>query len=530
MVARLVARRASTSAAIWGLVFGVYVAASMKGYASAYPTVAARTAFARTFGANIGIEAIIGPGRHLETVAGFTAWRSLGILSIVGAVWGLLTGTRLLRGEEDAGRWELLLGGQTTRRRAAVQGLAGLGAGLGALWSTTAVITVGVASTAHPRISVQAALFFSVALVSSAAVFLALGALAGNVAATRRQAAGLAGGVLGVAYLIRMVADAGTGLHWLAWVSPLGWVEELHPLTGSHAGPFVPIALLVVVLCVASARIAGARDLGASVLPDRDRGEPHTRLLTGPTGLALRLARPVGIAWLVALGATGLVLGLVAQSATSSVSGSTAVSDALARLGGHGTGAGAYLGFAFLFVTAMVAVVACGQVSAARDDEAGGRLDNLLVRRVGRVAWLTGRVVVAVGLVVASAMVTALLAWAGALSQHADVGITSLLEAGVNTVPPALFVLGVGVLVLGVRPRAASIVTYGVIAWSFLVELVGTVVRADHWFLDTSLLFHMAPAPATSPDWTSSAVLTALGAVAAVAGGIAFWRRDLASA
>ena len=43
--------------------------------------------------------------------------------------FGLLTATRLMRREEDSGRWELLLAGQTTRRRAAVQAVAGLAAG-----------------------------------------------------------------------------------------------------------------------------------------------------------------------------------------------------------------------------------------------------------------------------------------------------------------------------------------------------------------------------------------------------------------
>ena len=41
------------------------------------------------------------------------------ILSVIGGVWALLTATRLLRGEEEEGRWELLLTGQTTRLRAA---------------------------------------------------------------------------------------------------------------------------------------------------------------------------------------------------------------------------------------------------------------------------------------------------------------------------------------------------------------------------------------------------------------------------
>jgi ABC-2 type transport system permease protein len=530
LIARLVGRRAARSGAGWGVVFGIYVASSLKGYTSAYPTAASRAIFARTFGSNAGIAALLGPAHHLDTAAGFTAWRCLGVLSVVGAVWGLLTSTRLLRGEEDAGRWELLLSGQTTRRRAGAQGLVGLGTGLAALWFVTALITVAVARTAHPRISVGSVLFFSVALVSGAAVFLAGGALAGNLAATRRQAAGLAGAVLGVAFLIRMVADSGSGLHWLAWASPLGWIEELHPLTGPNPWPLFLVVGLVALLCVATVHVAGTRDLGASVLPDRDRGRPHTTLLGDPTALALRLTRSVGIGWLGALAATGLVFGLVAQSAAASVSGSKVVSQALARLGGHGSGAQAYLGFSFVLVASLVAVVACGQVSAARDEESSGRLDDILVRPVGRLPWLAGRLTVAAGLLLSCSMVAALAAWLGAVSQHTRVGLVDLLQAGVNAVPPALFVLGVGALVLGTAPRAASFVVYALVSWSFLVELIGSVIRANHWLLDSSILIHMTPAPATAPDWTSAAVLTVLGLGAATLGGAAFSRRDLASA
>lgn len=530
VVARLVARRATRSAAGWGLVFGIYVAASLKGYASAYPTAASRTAFARSFGSNAGVAALLGPARNLHTAAGFTAWRCLGVLSVVGAVWGLLAGTRLLRGEEDAGRWELLLAGQTTRRRAALQGLVGLGAGLGVLWYLTAIITVAVGRTAHPRISVQGALFFSLALVSGAAIFLAVGALAGNLAATRRQGAGLAAGVLGFAFLVRMVADSGSGLHWLVWASPLGWVEELHPLTGSQPWPLLFVGVLVALLCGATVHLAGVRDLGASVLPDRDGGAPHTRLLGGPLRLALRLTRGVGIGWLIALTLTGLTFGLVAQSAAASVSGSKVVSQALARLGGRGSGAEAYLGFSFVMVASLVALVACAMVAATREEEASGRLDQILVRPVRRLSWFAGRLAVAGALIAACSLVAALSAWTGAVTQHTNVQPARLLEAGANTVPPALFVLGVGALVLGTRPRSASFVAYLLVGWSFLVELIGTVIRVSHWVLDTSVLIHMAPAPAANPDWTSAAVLTVLGLAGATVGAIGFTRRDLASA
>ena len=71
----------------------------------------------------------------------------MGVLTIVGAIWGLLTATRLTRGEEDAGRWELLLTGPTTRARAAAQAVAAMLVGLMALWAVAAVIIVAVGST-----------------------------------------------------------------------------------------------------------------------------------------------------------------------------------------------------------------------------------------------------------------------------------------------------------------------------------------------------------------------------------------------
>ena len=100
------------------------------------------------------------------------------------------------------------------------------------------------------------------------------------------------------------------------------------------------------------------------------------------------------------------------------------------------------------------------------------------------------------------------------------------MTAGLNVVPPGLFLLGLGALVLGAWPRLTSTVVYGYLAWSFLVEFAGGVVHTSHWLLDTSVFFHMVPAPATSPDWSSMAVITGLGIGGAVLGGILLCRRD----
>jgi ABC-2 type transport system permease protein len=528
VVARLTARKATRSALVWGGVFGLYVASSALGYAASYKTAVQRAQLVATFGTNVGINALFGPAHEIGTVAGFTAWRSLGVLSIVGGVWGVLAGTRLLRGEEDAGRWELLLVGHTTRAGATAKALAGLGAGLLTLWGLTAAITILVGRAHTVNIPVRPALFLAVALVSSAAIFLAVGALASQLAPTRRQAAGYAAGALGVSFALRMIADSGTGLDWLRWISALGWVEQLRPLTSPRPLMLLPISALVAVMVGLAIHLAGVRDLGASVIADRSSARAHAGLLSGPTGLAIRLTRGVLAAWGVSIALLGLMMGLIAKSVGSALSADAGDRVTFARMGFRGSGAKQYLAITFLIIALLVALVAAGQLATARSEEAEGRVDHLLVRPVSRYGWLAGRLAVATGCLLAAALVAGMSSWLGAASQHSDVGLATLLDAGLNVVPPAVFVLGVGALTFGVWPRAVTSVTYGFVAWSFLVEIIGGAVKTSHWVLDTSLFHQMAAAPAISPNWTTGATLITLGVAAAAAGAVTFRHRDLA--
>lgn len=528
VIARLTAGRLARSAAVWGAVFAAYIAVSAIGYAQTYKTAAQRAALAASLGSNTGINAIIGPARRIDTVGGFVEWRALGVLGIVGAVWGLLAGTRLLRGEEDAGRWELLLAGRTTRRLACGQALTGLAAGFGVLLAVPALATGIAGSSAKVRFTVGHSLLLVLASVASAAVFLAVGALAAQLAPTRRQAAAAAGGALGVAFAMRAVADSGVGLEWLRWLTPLGWPEQLHPLSGPRPLALLPIGGTVAALAAATVWLSGRRDLGASTVPDRSRARPATRLLGGSTGLTVRLVRPLAIGWLLAVGLAGLLFGVIAKSAGRALEDSGGFRNTFARLGARGSGAQAYLGVAFLIVALLVAITAAAGVAALRGEEAEGRLDHLLARPVARTTWLLGRVGAAVVLAGGCALLAACGAWLGAAAQDSRVGFGRLLEAGVNVLPGAVCVLGAGVLVFGVRPRASSAACYALIAWSFLLQLIGSIVGANHWLLDTSLFRHLSAAPAVSPDWTAAAIMTGLGVLAAAVGVWCFTRRDLA--
>jgi ABC-2 type transport system permease protein len=525
LIARHTAKRSLRSGVLWGCVFGIVVASSAISYSRVYRTAAERQRLAATFGANHASGALFGPAPRLQTVGGFTAFKVSMLLIIVGAIWGLLTSTRLLRGDEDAGRWELLLGGPVTRARAAGQVLAGLAAGAGAIWALTALLTVAAGRSAAVHFGVRESLYFALATVATAVMFLAVGAVTSQLAPNRGQAAGYATGFLGVSYGLRMVADAGTGLHALIWVSPLGWAEQLQPLTAPRPLALIPIAAFTAALAVLAVLLAGRRDVGAGMWPDRSSRAPRVRLLSGATGLTARLTFPATLGWAAGVAVAAVLIGTVAKAAGATIEGSER--QIFARLGAPGSGAAAFSGIAFLILAIVIAFQAAAVVSAARAEESEGRLDHVFAAPVSRSRWLAGRLLTGTVALILSGLAAGVFTWTGEAAQGRGISFPAALDAGLNVIPPALFALGIGALALGVWPRRAATVVYVVLGWSVLIQFAGGFAAQNHWVLDTSLFHQMASAPAVPPDWQVNGMLTGLGLAAMFLGTSAFAHRDL---
>ena len=288
----------------------------------------------------------------------------------------------------------------------------------------------------------------------------------------------------------------------MVWLSPLGWIEESRPLTDPHPMALLPVVVLVIAVTAVTLHLAGTRDLGAATLPDRDTSEPHLALLGSPPGLAVRLMRPVALGWLFAVAAFAVLIGTVAESATKDSPAPRRSSRPSDRLGGHGSLVADYLGLTFLILALMIALVAAGQITAIRAEEADGRLENL-ARPAGEPDIVVRRAAGALR----RARRCRRACWRGSGPGLAPPASTAGSASDrwwplVSTsFRPSLFLLGLGALVFGAWPRRTSTVVYGYLAWSFLIEFVGAVVHASHWLFDTSVFFHMVPAPAASPDW-----------------------------
>lgn len=500
--------------------FSAYAQAA--GYRSAYPTLQDRLEFARSFGANKALRLFYGVPHDLLSVGGYSAWRVGGTMSILAAVWGVLAAVRALRAEEDAGRAELVLAGVLGRGAALAAMLSAVAAGALLLW---AALLLGLYAGGLP---LGGSAYLALATVSVAPVFAAAGALICQLAPNGRLAIGAGAAAVVASLLLRVVADTANGLAGLRWATPLGWAEELRAFAGPHPWVLALPVLMSVLLLVPACLMAVRRDVGNSLLQADDSRPPRLTGLGSPLGQALRDARGGLAAWAVGVGFYAVIIGLLANS-FSSATISSGLQRELRKLSGASviTPSGA-LGFYFLFFVLAVSLFVCWQIAAIRREEADQRLETLFALPVSRRGWLAGRLLLAAVAAAALALAAGLLAWAGAASQGADVGLPGLLEAGANCLPTALLFLALGTLAFALVPRASAGIAYGLVVVSFLWQLFGSLLSAPRWLLDLTPFAHVGLVPAQAFRGGAAAVMLAIAAAAALAGLWAFGRRDLA--
>lgn len=501
--------------------FALFAYIQPVGYRSGYPTIAERVAFAHSFSNNKAVRLFYGEPHNLLSVSGYTAWRVGGTLAIFAAIFGLLGAVRALRSEEDTGRQELVLAGIVARRTAYLSSIAAIAAGTVLLWigESAGFILAGLPA--------GGSMYLALATVSIVPVCAGVGALASQLAPTRRMALELGGAILSIWFLLRVIADTASGVTWLRWLTPLGWAEQMRPFASLEPLVLILPAVSAALLLWLAARINVNRDIGTGVLPERDSAQPRLRLLSSPVAQALRFERSSLIVWTASVGAFAYILGVVAKS-SSSAGISKNLNHELGKLGtGSITTPTGYLGFTFIFFVLVVSLFACAQIGAARHEKAEQRLETLLSLPVARSRWLGGRLALAACGITAISLTAGLLAWAGAESGGANIQLSKMIEAGANCLPIALLFLGFAAIVYAILPRATAAIAYGLLIVAFLWNLVGSLLSVPKWLVELTPFTHLGLVPAQSFRVSDAAIMLGIGIASALAATWLFSRRDL---
>src|SRR5699024_9199110 len=141
-----------------------------------------------------------------------------------------------------------------------------------------------------------------------------------QLSANSRAAAGMAGLVLGLAFVLRALGDmVAVGGSALSWASPLGWAAQTAPYVYDRWAPLGLLVLLSAAGITVGYVLQSRRDFGASLIDPRPGPGAAGVLLSGSLGLAVRLQRGAMWGWGAGIVALGVIDGAFTQEMLDSL-------------------------------------------------------------------------------------------------------------------------------------------------------------------------------------------------------------------
>ncbi|HUV49122.1 MAG TPA: hypothetical protein VMX11_09095 [Actinomycetes bacterium] len=501
-----------------------YVLVEAISFVQTYPDEASRMRLSE-FGDQPAVRMLQGIPHAVETVGGFVVWDGGWFLQAIIGVWAILTTSRLLRGEEDSGRAEFPLAGPVSGLQVTASAL---------LTVTAGCLVAGLAvfvTIVVPSEDVLGATLFALGVAGFGIVMASATAVASQVVGVRRQAAAIGAAFLGIAFVLRMVANSSDGRSWVSWLSVFGWMDRLRPFGDNNVG------VLGVYLVVAGALLAGAfalrarRDLGAAVLV-RD-GDIRSRplLLKSPIRFAWRLTWGTLVGWGVGVAAYSFIIGSLVKAMGEVLADDPAYEQYLELLGM--TKEDISLGMVAVMAVVsglIISLYAAWRIGAVRNEEDAERAEHLLTRPLTRGRWLGGHLVLAVISAVLLVLLAGTATWVGAAVTGAEVSLLDTIDAGANLLPVILLFGGLAVAMFGLAPRLTIGVPVGAVVVAYVLSFVGPALDLPGWVVGISPFYHVALVPVNDFALTQGLVMVGLALAATAVGWVAFNRRDFVGA
>lgn len=421
----------------------------------------------------------------------FLAFEILPWLALLAALMSTFLAVRHTRGDEEAGRSELVWATPAGRRLPTIVTIVhGILANLVlAVLTALALLATGLAAAGS--------LLSGAAAGATGIAFLGIGLLAAQLMRTSRGANSLTVWVLVATFLIRGLGNAagtpdddlsGMTSAWFAWISPFAWAEQTRPYDADLVGPVFLGLGLGLVLATASVVLQSMRDIDASFVAERPGRISARSGLASPHALVWRLTSGAIVGWAVGGAVTG-ILATTLSGLVDQISGENpAVADILKKIGGATGGLDEVVITVFFTLLGILAACCAVQtVVRARQEEARGTAEAVLATPVGRVRWLADYVIVgtiAVLIVVAAAV---LAGWAGIRATDADDSLYRIVAvAGLGQAIAASVFTVLTALVFVLVPRATIGVAWTLVLVATMLGMFGPLFGLPEWTANIS--------------------------------------------
>lgn len=529
---RLALRRDRIQIPVWLVALTVLMAFSASSVVGLYPTDADLHSFAVTTAKSPVALAANGLVSG-DSAGAVVASQTVMLMAVAAGLMSILLVVRHTRQNEETGRAELVEAAVVGRK-------ALLTAALILLVGVNLILAVLVTGVLVAQgFAVSGSLILGSGVAGAGIVMGTVGAVAAQMTEGARTANGVAGGVLGLAFLFRAVGDmsgsvSADGVHvisgWPSWLSPIGWAEQTRPYDANDWWVLALFVVAAVVCCGAAFSLTERRDVGAGLFPSRPGPARASATLPTVLGSAWRMQRGTLLWWGFGIAVVAAAYGAIGNQIDDFLGEGDQAAELMAKLGGGASNlVDAYFAAIFAMMAIGVAAYAVQSLLRMRSEESAGRLESVLATSVGRPRWVLGHLVVVVAGVVALQVLTGVVTGlAYGLVIGDPVGkMGDLTIAALVYIPAILVVAAAAVFLFGLLPSASSALSWAVLAVCLVAGLLGPLLGLPDAVLNISPFTHIPDVPSATVTATPLIWLMLIAAVLAAAGIALFRRRDL---
>jgi len=514
----LILRRDRIRILVWVASIAVLGGLTVIAIEGLFPTQAALDQTAAATQHNAAAIAFNGPAQGLNSVGGQVAFQFGALGMVLVALMNLFMVGRLTRGEEETGRLELVRSlpvGIHANTLAAVGVVAAMNVVVGALVAAV-LLAQGLPATGS--------VVFGVSFILVGLFFSGVALVVAQMTENTRVVYGVAGMVLGAAFLLRAIGDIGDGSA--SWFSPIGVAQKTQPFAGERWWPFLPLVGVTLLLGAAAAFLTVKRDFGAGLVAARPGRPDAAPSLGHPLGLAFRLQRASLIGWAAGVLVIGLAYGWIGPTVDTFIGQNKALAELLAGAGG-GTLTDKYFAASFNLMALIAAGFAIQSALRVRSEETSMRAEPVLATRVSRWRFASSHLFVAFAgsavLLVAAGLGAGL---AYGLAGGGIQNVPRLLEAALVYAPAIWIMVGLVIALDGLAPRWVG-VSWAVLAGCVVVGFLGAVLHLPNWMENLSPFQHVPQLPGAGLTLLPLVVMSAIAAAFTLAGLAGLRRRDI---
>jgi polyether ionophore transport system permease protein len=527
----------------WGIGLGLLMYVVVNAISSVTATPAARATLVSLAGSFAWVAEPI----RVDTPGGYATWK-YGFTILVLALWPILVGARMLRGEETRGSLDVLLSLPRGRGRVALEKLAAMWTALLLMAVLIGLLTFAGGARVNADYTLGDALLFGLNLALISGVFGSLALLISQFTQENRSAAGITGGLLALFIVVDMIHRIIPDTNWISRLSPVYYYNLSKPLIPSYGTDLVAMLVMVglsVVLSGAALWLFARRDVGAPValprwlsLPQR-APRPEDALPVNAWSLHSLYARGLATIavptfwWTVVIAGFAAFMVFVAvqteKQLKSLFESSPQFAGLIGNLGGSNADFNAsLLGFFWVILAALLMAFAVTQASRWAADEEDGLQELVLATPQPRLKVILARFgVLTTATVIIGVATLALSALAVAISGLAlDWG--NLAAASLSMIPLGLLIAALGYLFSGWLSTAidTGLLSFLLVIW-FVISFIGPELKAPDAVLRLSAFYYYGTPLAHGLPIGDTLLVLAVAAVALVLASARFVRKDI---